>query len=128
VEPDELPETAFILQGPILKVRWMRFDHAFPARRFLEQYPEDFAQFLQRCREMADYGRIRLRNNGHQLHGEFAALHQFNLKLTRSWGVRDGDVYLVLDADTKKNDKKQQADYRRALLKYQDYLNGPSND
>jgi hypothetical protein len=92
---------------------------------------------------MADFGRIRLHNNGHQLHGKFAVLHQFNLKTTRSWGVRVAPedqattrsnmpparpMYLVLDADTKKNDKAQEPDYRRALKKHQNYLTGPTDD
>lgn len=126
-DPNDLPETAFILDGPALRVRWMRYRHDFPARRFLEQYPEDFAQFLQRAREMASFGRIRLHNNGHQLGGDYAVLHQFNLKVTRSWGIRDGRAYVVVSA-AKKRTKGQEADYDCALQMYEDYLNGPTND
>jgi len=126
-DPNELPETAFILDGPICRVRWMRYCHDFPARRFLEQYPDDFAQFLQRAREMANYGRIRLTNNGHQLDENYAVLHQFNLKVTRSWGIRDGRTYLVVHA-AKKRTKGQTPDYDQALRMYYDYLKGPTND
>lgn len=110
-----------------MRVRWMRFRHEFPARRFLERHPYDFAQFLQRCREMARFGRIRLENNGHQLEGEFRDLHQFNLKVTRSWGYKDRNTYVVLHA-AKKKTTGQEPDYRTALKRLQDYLNGPADD
>lgn len=105
----------------------MRYRHAFPARRFLERYPADFAQFLQRCKEMASFGRIRLENNGHQLDDEYRDLHQFNLKVTRSWGYKDGDDYIVLHA-AKKRTTGQEKDYNAALKLLQDYLDGPTDD
>jgi len=107
-----------------MRVRWLRYKGAFPARRFLEDYPDDFAQFLQRCNEMARFGRIRLENNGHQMTNEpFRVLHQFNLKVTRSWGYKHGNVYLVLHA-AKKRTTGQEPDYRTALKRTQDYLDG----
>lgn len=127
MNPDDLPEQSFILDGPVMRVRWMRYRHAFPARRFLEKYPDDFGQFVQRCREMAYFGKIRLTNNGHQLDDEYRELHQFNLKVTRSWGYKDGNVYLVLHA-AKKKTKGQEPDYATALKRLQDYRAGNPND
>jgi hypothetical protein len=108
----------------------MRYRHDFPAKRFLEKYPEDFAQFLQRCLEMATFGEIRLEHHGHQLRGDgYRDLHQFNLKVTRSWGYKDKerDVYLVLHA-AKKRTRGQEPDYDVAWKRLQDYLRGPIND
>lgn len=120
---DDLDETAHILEGSVLRVRWMRYQGEFPARRFLEKYPEDFAQFLQRAREMADFGRIRLPNNGHSLGGTHSVLHQFNMKVTRSWGIRDGNVYLIVHA-AKKRTTGQESDYEKAMQRRQDYFTG----
>ena len=101
----------------------MRFDHDFPARSYLNGYPHDFSQFLQRCREMANCGVIRLRNNGHQLSGRYSDLHQFNLKDTRTWGFRDGRLYIVLNA-AKKRTTGQGPDYERSLSLLEDYRAG----
>lgn len=108
-----------------MRVRWMRYRHAFPAREFLEGFPDDFGQFLQRCKEMALFGKIRLQNNGHQLTDDpYRDLHQFNMKVTRSWGYKDGRTYVVLHA-AKKRTTGQEPDYDRALKRLQDYLDGP---
>lgn len=128
MNPDELPDTAFIIEGPYYRVRWMRYRHEFPARRFLEGYPEDFGQFLQRCREMANFGEIRLEHHGHQLRGTgYRELHQFNLKVTRSWGYKDGNTYLVLHA-AKKRTTGQEPDYDIAWKRLQNYRNGKTDD
>lgn len=105
----------------------MRYNHDFPARTFLQaHFPNDIPQFLQRAKEMAEYGRIRLSNNGHQLDGPYSDLHQFNMKLTRSWGMRDGDVYVVLHA-AKKRTTGQEPDYNKALALRDNYLTGPDD-
>lgn len=127
VTPHEPPETAHIIDGPVMRVRWVRYDHEFPARRFLEGYPDDFGQFLQRCQEMANFGRIKLWNNGHQLNDPYNTLHQFNLKATRSWGYKDGRTYIVLSA-AKKRTTGQEPDYDRAIKILRNYLEGRNND
>lgn len=127
-QDDELPDTCFIRKGAAMRVRWMRHQGEFPARSFLErQFPEDIPQFLQRAREMANFGRIRLRSNGHQLGGRYGVLHQFNLTHTRSWGVRDGNVYVVVNAG-KKRTTGQEPDYERSLELANDYFEGRSRD
>lgn len=120
-------ETAFIYQGTVLRVRWMRYQGEFPARQFLKQYPEDFARFLYRVQEMGDAGRIALKKHGHPLKGPYRELHQFNMELTRSWGFRVDDVYVVLHAG-KKRTTGQEPDYDRALALRADYLTGPLDD
>jgi hypothetical protein len=115
--------TAHIYQGDVLRVRWMRYQGTFPAKDFLLGYPEDFARFVQRVREMADTGTILLPTLGHQLKGKYRELHQFKMSLTRSWGVRDSGVYVVLHAGLKKKAKEQVADYERALMLRDNYFN-----
>lgn len=127
MDQNELPETAFIVDGPATRVCWMRHAGDFPARRFLEKYPQDFVQFMQRCQEMATFGYIRLWANGHQLKGStYSALHQFKMNVTRSWGYLDGRTYVVLSA-AKKRATGQEPDYDRALALLDDYLTGKTD-
>lgn len=105
----------------------MRHQGEFPARVFLRQFPDDFARFLFRAEEMGDTGRIALKKHGHPLHGPYRELHQFNMELTRSWGIRVDDVYVVLSA-AKKVTKGQEPDYDRALVLRADFLNGRDDD
>ena len=105
----------------------MLYQGDFPAHVFLKNYPDDLTRFLFRVQEMGDTGRIALKKHGHPLKGPHRELHQFNMELTRSWGFRVGDVYVVLSA-AKKVTKGQESDYDRALLLRADYLNGPQDD
>lgn len=118
--------SAFIYQG-IVRVRWMRHDGEFPARVFLEKYPDDFMRFLNRAKEMATTGTIRLHKNGHPLEGQYSELHQFNMELTRSWGFRAENVYVVVHA-AKKRTTGQEPDYERALTRREDYLTRTPDD
>lgn len=120
----EIGDAAFIYEGAKLRIRWMRYQHDFPARSFLEGYPEDFAQFLWRAEEMARTGTIFLPSQGHPLKGPYRELFQFNMALTRSWGfhVSNSNVFVIVDADTKKKAKEQETDYKRALALRADYI------
>lgn len=105
----------------------MRYRGAFPARAFLEQYPEEFARFLHRVEEMGDTGRISVKKHGHQLKGPYRDLHQFNMELTRSWGFRTDNAYVVLNAGLKRT-TGQEPDYDRSLALREDYLTGNPDD
>jgi broad specificity phosphatase PhoE len=120
-------ETSFIYEGAFLRVRWMRYRGAFPARDVLLAFPDDFTRFLQRVQEMGDTGRILLRHHGHYLKAPYQELHQFNMERTRSWGFRTGNVYVVLCA-AKKRTSGQEQDYDRALRMRADYLERMPDD
>jgi hypothetical protein len=120
-------DSCFIYQGAALRVIWMRYQGHFPAREFLEGYPDDFARFLFRVEEIGDTGRITLKKHGHQLKGPYRDLHQFNMELTRSWGFRVDDTYVVLSAGLKRT-KGQEPDYDRALALRTDYFTGRNDD
>lgn len=105
----------------------MRYDHAFPAREFLKRFPDDFARFLLRAEEMAEFGTISVKRHGHALKGRWADLYQFNMELTRSWGFRHRDAFIVLSA-AKKRTSGQEPDYEFALKLREDFLNGVQDD
>jgi hypothetical protein len=105
----------------------MRFQHAFPAREFLNGFPDDFGRFLRRVEEMAETGTIALKRHGHALQGPYRELFQFNMELTRSWGFRVDNVFVVLNA-AKKRTTGQEPDYDRALAMREDYLKGHDDD
>jgi hypothetical protein len=105
----------------------MRYQQGFPARDFLRQFPDDMSRFLARAEEMAEYGTMSLRSHGHALKGRFNELFQFNMRITRAWGFRLGDVFVVLSA-AKKRTRGQEADYDFALRLRENYLTGIQDD
>lgn len=56
----EIGSAAHIFEGRVLRVRWMRYRNSFPARDFLQRFPEEMMRFKERCEEMGNTGTIRL--------------------------------------------------------------------
>lgn len=118
-----LGTTSFIYAGTKLQVRWMRYDHDFPARSFLQNYPDDFARFLLRVEEMGNTGRISLPSQGHALSGKaHRGLYEFKMNKTRAYGFEHSGRFIVVSAATKKKKKSQIMDHDFAAKLRRNYL------
>ena len=116
-------DSGLIYSGSILRVRWMRFKGSYPAKAFLSGYREDFQAFLARAEEMGDFGRIAIDKKGHFLKGDYREIYEFKMPITRAFGFRDGNLFIVTNAARKTDTTKAQIpDYDRALKLKADYL------
>lgn len=117
-----LEKQCFIYAGALLRMRWMRYEGDWPARSFLEQYPEDFSRFLHRIQEMGNTGKISLPAHGHWLKPPYRDLFEFKMAKTRAFGFQIERTFVITSAATKKKKGAQVADYDAAMALRTDYL------
>jgi hypothetical protein len=127
--PVKIGTTSLIYLGQRYRVRWMRYNHDFPAKTFLLGYEDDFAAFLARAEEMGDFGQM-LKSKGHPLTGKrYREIYEFKMPSTRAFGfAHDGDFIVTNAAKKQDTVKRQTPDYERALTLRQDYLDNLDTD
>jgi hypothetical protein len=109
-------------------MRWMRYNHDFPARTFMRGYSENMETLMARIEEFAEFGKLP-KSKGHRLKGAYREIYEFTLTKTRVFGFEYGGDFIITNAARKLDtNKAQEPDYVLANNMRADYINNLDDD